>query len=425
MKTAVEDLSAVKKKIRIDVPLEDLTKETNKALADIGKKAKIAGFRQGKAPRDLVERHYGEQVQGDVINKLITRSYFAAVRENNLDPVVVPEFTDIQFAKGQPLTFTATVEVRPTIELGTYDGIEVKEADVAATDPEVDQTIDRLREMYAQLEVVEGRAVDGSDTVVIDFEGFHDGKPIEGAKAADHMLPLGKGSLIPGFEEQIVGMNKGETKEIQVTFPGDYANKEIAGKDATFTVALKEIKKQVLPELNDEFAKDIGDHQTLEELRVRIKEDVEVRKGREQESAQREELLSKIVEAHSFEIPASMVEEELKAMIRQQAQRMARQGAPAESIDEAKFREEGHGLAEKRVKGMLILDEIAEKEKVTVSDQELAAGLAGIARNAGQPVEAIKKYYANVEGGMENLRASLLQEKTLNHLLSRAKKVYN
>ena len=425
MKSVIENLSPVKKKILIEVPQDDMAKEMNKALADYGKKVKIPGFRPGKAPRALVERHYGDQLQGEVMNKLITSSYFSAVREHNINPVVMPEFSDISFTKGETLSFTATVEVRPAIELATYDSIEVKEADVTPTEEEIDQTIQRLREMYAQLEVVEGRPVEKKDTVVVDFEGFREGQPIEGAKASDHMIPLGSGTLIPGFEDQLVGMNQGETREIQVTFPEDYTNEEIAGKEATFTVTLKEIKKQVLPELNDDFAKDLGEHQSFDELRTRIKEDLEARKRSEQESAQREELLSKLVDAHSFDVPPGMVEQELRSMMRQQTQRMARQGANAESLNEAAFREEQKELAERRIKGLLILDEISEREKLHINDQELSAGLASVARSAGQPVEAIKKYYESTEGGMENLRASLLQEKTLRHLLSRAKKVYN
>ena len=340
MKSVVEDISSVKKKINVEITPEAVAKEMEKALADVAKKARIAGFRPGKAPKAIVEKHYGEEVRNEVVQRLVTDSYLQALQENNLNPVEVPHIENVSsLAKGTPLTFTATVEVRPKIELGTYDGIEVKEQTLTVSDDELNQTIDRLREMYAQLEVVEGRPLEKNDSAIIDFEGFRDGKPIEGAKASGHMLSLGANSLIPGFEDQLVGMNAGETREIKVIFPADYQNKDIAGKNATFSVTLKEIKKKVLPEFNDEFAKDIGGDKSVVELKEGIKKDLEARKRDEQASAQREEILSKLVDAHSFDVPPGMVERELQAMARQQATRLARQGMDMKTFDIAKFLE--------------------------------------------------------------------------------------
>jgi trigger factor len=425
MRSAVENISTVKKKITIEVPQDDVAKEREKAVAKVAKKAKLPGFRPGKAPRSVVERHYGEDIQADVMNKLIADAYFQAVQEHKINPVDLPEISDVSLDKGSPLSFSATVEVRPNIELGTYDGIEVKEEPLTVSDDEIEQTINRLREMYAQLEVVEGRPAEKGDSLIMDFEGFRDGKSIEGAKAADYMLTLGSGNLIPGFEDQLIGVNKGEAKEIAVSFPADYNNKDLAGKDAMFKVMVKEIKRAVMPEVNDDFAKDIGNHKTVEELRARVKEDMEARKRDELASTQREELLSKLVDAHTFDVPPGMVERELQAMMKQQAVRLARQGADVKSFDAVKYREERLPLAERRVKGLLILDAVADREKVTVVDEELTAELHVLSRKSGQPVETIKKYYESQEGGMDNLRSSLIQEKTLTLLLSRAKKGYN
>jgi trigger factor len=426
MKVAVENISPVKKKLNIEIAPDSVAKEMDKAISDVAKKARIPGFRPGKAPKAIVEKHYGEEVRTEVMNRLISDSYLRALQEHNLSPVDVPAIDNVSsLAKGSPLSFTATVEVRPNIELGAYDGIEVKEKDITVSDEEVSQTIDRLREMYAQLEVVEGRQLEKNDTSVIDFEGYREGKLIDGAKASEYMLALGTNTLIPGFEDQLVGMNKGETREIRVTFPADYNNKDLAGKDATFKVTLKEIKKKILPELNDEFAKDIGGNKSVDELKEGIKKDLEARKRDGLASAQREELLSKLEDAHTFDVPPGMVERELQAMARQQATRMARQGSDVKSFDISKFREENRTLAEKRIKGLLILDAIAEKEKVEVSEQEVSSALAVMARTSGQPVEAIKKYYESLDGGLDNLRSSLIQEKTLGLLLSRAKKSYN
>jgi trigger factor len=426
MKAVVEEINPVKKKITIEIEPDSVASEMDKAIKDVARKAKIPGFRPGKAPKNVVQQHYGEEVRSEVMNRLISDSYLTAVREHNINPVGMPQIENMTpLAKGSSLSYTATVEVRPNITLGTYDGIEVREQDLAVTDEELNQTLDRLREMYAQLEVVEGQALAKDHTAVIDFAGFHDGKPIEGAKAVDHMLAIGSGNLIPGFEDQLLGMKKGETREIQVTFPADYSNKEIAGKDASFTVTLKELKKKVLPELNDEFAKDTGGNQTVEELKARVKEDLEARKRDESGSAQREELMKKLVEAHSFEVPQGMVEHELQTMARQQATRFARQGMDIKSFDVKKFMEKNRELAVQRIKGILLLEEIAEKENIDVSDQELSASIAAMAKSAGQTADAVRKYYESQDGGLENLRASLMQEKTLGLLLSRAKKSYN
>ncbi len=426
MKSVIEEINPVKKKINIEIEPDSVAKEMDKAIKDVAKKAKIPGFRPGKAPKNVVEKHYGEEVRSEVINKLISDSYLMALREHKLSPVDMPKIENItELAKGSPLSYTATVEVRPIIQLGVYDGIEVTEKDLAVSDAELNQTLDRLREMYAQLEVVEGQALAKDHTAIIDFEGFHDGKIIEGAKAADYMLAMGSGNLIPGFEDQLIGMKKGEIRDIQVTFPKDYTNKEIAGKEARFTVTLKEIKKKVLPELNDEFAKDTGGHKTVEELKARIKEDLEARKRDEQGSAQREELMSKLVDAHAFDVPQGMVEHELQTMARQQATRFAKQGMDIKSFDVKKFMEKNRDLAMKRVKGILLLEEIAEKEKIDVTDQELSASIAAMAKGAGQTADAVKKYYESQDGGLDNLRASLVQEKAMGLLLSRTKKSYN
>jgi trigger factor len=360
------------------------------------------------------------------MQRLITDAYFKAVQEHGISPVDSPEISDISsFSTDAPLSFIATVEVRPAISLGTYDGIEVTDRDVKPTDEEVEQTINRLRQMYANLEVVEGRPAEKGDSLVIDFEGFRDGKLIEGAKATDYVLTIGEGSLLPDFEDQLVGMSKGESREITVAFPSDYANKDLAGAKALFKVALKEIKRAVLPEVNDDFAKDLGNHQSVDELRARIREDIEARKRDELSAAQREELVSKLVDNHSFEVPSSMVEGELTTMFRQHAFRLYRQGTDPKDLDEAKFREANATMAERRVKGVLLISTIAAKESVAVSDEEVSAGLVAMARQSGKPLAEVRKYYESLEGGLENLRSSIRHYKTLALLLSRANKRYN
>jgi len=424
MKVAVEDISPVKKKLAIEVATESVDREMAKALADVAKKAKIPGFRPGKAPKPVVERHYGEEVRSEVLNRLISDAYLHALNEQKLIAVDMPKIEDVSsLQKGSPLSFTATVEVRPQINLENYEGIEVKDVPVSVSEEDVLQTLNRLREMYALLEVVEGQALDKDHTAIIDFEGFHDGKPIAGAKAADYTLMLGTGSLIAGFEEQLIGMKKGETREISVTFPADYTSKELAGKDAKFTVALKEVKKKVLPELSDDFAKDIGNNQTVDELKAQIKEDLEVRKKNELGAAQREELMNKLVSSYTFDVPEGLVEKELMSMARSQAMRAARQGMDLKNFDIAQFRLTNRDLATKRIKGMLLLDEIADRENIEVTDDEVNMALAAAAQGSGKKLEEIRKHYESQEGAMDDLKVGLIHEKTVSHLLSKAKKV--
>lgn len=428
MKSVLEDISSVKKKLKIEISPEDIKIERNRALANIAKKVTIPGFRPGKAPKSVIERHYGEELRSDVMSRLITNAYMAALHEHKLSPVALPEISDISddsLIKDSPMTFTATVEVRPAIELGQYNEIEIPSDDVVVSDEEVDKTIDRLREMYAELEVVEGRAVQSGDTLIIDFEGASEGRPIPGANATDYTLTLGTGNLIPGFEEQLIGMNRGETREIKVTMPADYTDKDIAGKEALFTVTLKEIKRAVVPELNDEFAKDVGGHENVAELRARIREDLEERKKAEAAAAQREAILAKLIESHTFDVPPSMVEEELNFMLKRHLTSMAKYGSDLKQLDQQKFREENRSLAERRVKGVLLLDAIAEKENVAASESELRAQLAALASSSGMTVEEIKKYYESQDEGLEGLRSAIRRDKTLALLLSRAKKSYN
>lgn len=428
MKSTIEDISPVKKKFRIEVTPEDIKKERDRAVAEIAKKVHIPGFRPGKAPKAIVERRYGEELRSDVMSRLITDAYLKAVHEHGVRPVHDPEITDVSgitLASGESLTFTATVEVRPKIELKDYDRIEIKEPEITVSDAEVEQTINRLREMYANLEVVEGRAAENGDVVIIDFEGFHGGKAVPEARASDYMITIGAGNIIAGFDAQLIGLNKGDKKEIIVKLPDDHEDKNMAGKEMMFIVTVKEIKRAAIPDLDDDFAKDVGGYETVDELKTRVRQDIEARKKSEAASAIREELLIRLIDSHVFDVPEAMVNAELQYMLRQQLTRMAREGKDYSSFDHKKFMEERRELAEKRVKGILILDAIAEKEGVTVNDSEVVTALSSFARTTQQSVDNIRKYYESQDEGLVGLKASLARDKTLNLLLSRIVKSYN
>jgi trigger factor len=425
MKVTVENVSAVKKIMNIEVEPATVALELAKAVVKVSKKAQIPGFRPGKAPRDVVERHYGEDLKTEVLQQLVSEAYQKAMQEHDFIAVTLPQISNVsELHKDKVLTFTAAVEVRPKIRLGEYTGIEVKDTPVEVTGEEVDETVNRLREMYSRLDVVEGQPLAKDHTAIIDFEGFHAGKPLPNAKATDYMLHLGMNALLPEFEDQLAGMQKGETKEVKVAFPEEYSTKELAGKDATFMVTLKEVKRKVLPELNDEFAKDIGDHKSVDELKTRIREDLEARKRSELASEQKDALLAKLIDAHAFDVPGGLVEQELTYMAHQQSEYLQRQGVDVvKDFDVAAFREKNREMAEKRVKGIVILQDIADREGIKITDNDVSAAMASIARNSGQKLENVFKYYESQQGGLDNLRESLLAQKTLAFLLSKAKKV--
>ena len=271
MQVKVENAGKNVVQLEIEVDAETFDQGLQKSFVKNAKRFNIPGFRRGKAPRHLVERYYGEHVlYEDAINEVCPEAYEKAIEENDINPVDRPEIDIKQIGKGQPLIFTATVTVKPDVELGQYKGVEVEKTTAVVTDEDVEKEIERVRERNSRLITVEDRPAASGDTVTIDFEGFIDGVAFEGGKGTDYNLVLGSGTFIPGFEEQLTGASKGEEKEVNVTFPEDYHSKDLAGKDVVFRVTVKEIRVKELPELDDEFAKDVSEFETLEEYRSDI-----------------------------------------------------------------------------------------------------------------------------------------------------------
>jgi len=425
MKVVIQDISTVKKKMNIEVEPEIVALELAKAIIKKQKTAEIPGFRPGKATKDAIERYYGEELKSEALKLIVSQAFEQAINEHNFIAVSMPTISDLsELHKDKQLTFTATVDIRPRIELGAYTGIEIKDQPVSVTDEEVEETVKHVREMYTRLDDVEGQPLTKEHSAILDFEAFHGGKPLENTKTTDFMLHLGMDLMLPEFEDQLTGMQKGETKEIKVAFPKDYATKEMAGKDVTFTVTVKDIKKKVLPELDDEFLKNIAGHKSVHELKARLREDLEARKRSELASAQKDELLAKLIDAHTFDVPDSLVEQELNFMVQQQTLFLQSKGADIQKLfDVEDFKKKNREMAMKRVKGIVILQDIADKEDLKITDDDVSMAMATMARNSGQKLEQIFKYYESQAGGLDNLRESLLAQKTLAFLISTAKKV--
>ena len=368
----------------------------------------IPGFRKGKAPFNIVERMYGDEIfYEDAFNELVPEIYEKEIEENKIEAVSKPNIDIVTMKKGENLVFTAIVQTKPEVKLGKYKGIELKNVEYPVTDEDVEHELSHMQEHNARIITVEDRAVKEKDIAVIDFEGFVDGKAFEGGKAERHELEIGSKTFIPGFEDQIIGMKIGEEKEINVKFPEDYFSKDLAGKDAMFKVKLHEIKEKQLPELDDEFAKDVSEFNTLEELRNSIKE----KKTAENEHKAKHETENLAIEAVSAEtnidIPSGMIETEIDAMIRDLEQQLSYQGI---SLDQYlhimnKTRKEIEDnykeQAEKNVKSRLILEEIIKEEKLEASEEEISEKIKEMASNYGKKEddlnknEALKEYLAN------------------------------
>ncbi|MFB1099203.1 MULTISPECIES: trigger factor [Terribacillus] len=373
--------------LTITLSPEELDAALDQAFQKVVKQVQVPGFRKGRVPRKIFEQRFGvESLYQDAIDIVLPGAYMNAVEETGIEPVAQPDVDLEQIEQGKELIFKATVTVKPEVELGDYKGLEVEAEDTTVTDEDVEKEIDALRNRQAELVVKEeGTAAEG-DTVVIDFEGFVDGEAFEGGKAENHSLEIGSGSFIPGFEEQLVGKESGSESDINVTFPEEYHAAELAGKEAVFKVKIHEIKAKELPELDDEFAKDVDEEvESLDALREKTKNRLQEEKTNAAENNKREQLINLATDNAKVDVPDAMVDTELDRMVREFEQRLQMQGMTLEMYsqfsgqDEAALREQMKEDAGKRVKTNLTLEAIAQAENVEVTDEDVNAELEKMA----------------------------------------------
>lgn len=422
MKIEIEEISPIEKKFTVTLPKELVTSELDSAYEDLRKKAKIKGFRQGKVPRGILERYYKRDVEGEVVIKLVNDSYFKMLEEKNITPVSQPIIDDKGLEKGKEFTYSAKVEVRPEIDVKGYIGIELEKGKLNISKEDIDKKLADLQRSNAQLrEVDESRPIKFGDFAVIDYEGFLDAEAIDGEKVTDHLLEVGSGSFSPDFEEQLSGLKKGDERDIQITLPEEYNKKDLAGKEVTFKVKIKGIKEKILPELNDDFAKDLGEFETLEKLKQKIRENSEKLDKIRIEANLRDQLLNKLVETNAFEVPPSLVNQHLQDKIKETHMRLALQGLSMEqvgiSIDSIK--ESYKDQAEKEVKASFLLEEIAKKESIQVDEKYIEDKILEIAENSGHNIEAVRNHYKEDEA-RERLKTGLKTEKTLDFIIEKA-----
>ncbi|QCU19815.1 trigger factor [Bacillus altitudinis] len=398
--------------LTVEVDAETFNKALDDAFKKVVKQVSIPGFRKGKVPRGLFEQRFGvESLYQDALDILLPVEYPKAIDEAGIEPVDRPEIDVEKIEKGESLIFTAKVTVKPEVKLGDYKGLNVEKDDTSVSDEDVQEELKAMQNRQAELVVKEEGAIENGDTVVLDFEGFVDGEAFEGGKAENYSLEVGSGSFIPGFEEQLVGLEAGAEKDVEVTFPEEYHAEDLAGKPAVFKVKIHEIKAKELPALDDEFAKDVDEEvETIAELTEKTKKRLEEAKENEAEGKLREELVAKASENAEVDVPQAMVDTELDRMMKEFEQRLQMQGMNLELYfqfsgqDEDALKEQMKEDAAKRVKSNLTLEAIAAAEDLQVSDEEVEEELSKMAEAYNMPVENIKQAVGSTEAMKEDLK---------------------
>ena len=411
-------------KLEFKIEAEKFDKAIMKVYTKSAKYFNIPGFRKGKAPFNIVERMYGDEIfYEDAFNELVPEIYEKEIEENKIEAVSKPNINIVNMKKGEDLVFTATVQTKPEVVLGKYKGVEIKKVEYPVTDEDVEHELTHMQEHNARTITVEDRPVQEKDIAVIDFEGFVDGKAFEGGKAENHELEIGSKTFIPGFEDQIIGMKAGEEKDIQVKFPEEYFSKDLAGKDATFKVKLHEIKEKKLPELDDEFAKDVSEFDTLKDLKASIKEKKQAENDHRAKHETENLAIEAVANETKIDIPSGMIETEIDAMIRDLEQQLSYQGISLDQYlkmvnttreDVANNYKE---QAEKNVKSRLVLEAIIKEEKIEVEPAEVESKIKEMATSYGKKEEELNKNEALKEYITNNIKT----EKAIELIVKNAK----
>ncbi|MDO5135735.1 MAG: trigger factor [Eubacteriales bacterium] len=426
MSLQVEKMEKNMAKLTIEVPAEELDQAMEKAYQRSKGKITIPGFRRGKAPRKMIEKMYGKGVfMEDAVNALVPQQYEKALEECELEIVSQPELNVEQMEPGKPLIFTALVAVKPEVTLGEYKGVEVPAADLTVTEEEIDAEVKKEQEKNSRTITVEDRAAAKDDIVTLDFEGFVDGEAFEGGKGADYPLTLGSGSFIPGFEDQLVGANTGDHVEVNVTFPEEYQAKELAGKAAVFQCDIKKIETKELPELDDDFAKDVSEFDTLAEYRESVKKSLTEKKENEAKTAKENAVIDKVIENAQMEIPEPMIQTQSRQMLDDFARRMQQQGLTMEQyfqftgLTADKMLEDMKPQALKRIQTRLVLEAVVAAESIEAGEDEVNQEIGKMAEMYKMEADKVKELLG--ESGLAQMKEDLAVQKAVTFLADAAK----
>jgi len=415
MQVTVEDISSVKKTLRVEISKEEVVKEIDKAYEEIKRTAKIRGFRPGKTPRSVLEKMFKKDVLADVSSRLIQNSFLDAIKEKDLRVVGRPKLDSPELQSAEPYSYAATVEVTPAIADLSFKGLKLKRNVYRVNDAEVDVQLKMMQKNLARLEKIsETRPASNGDHVLVDFEGFKDGSPFAGTPRTENFtLKIGDGKVLKEFDEQIVGLTPGASKEFPLTFPEDYGNKNLAGQSVNFKVSLSEIRQEILPEIDDALAKRMGAYENLDALKKEIAANLTQGYEKRAEQELNEQAFSLLLEQVQFDVPESLVEAELESIVEEaersfsyRNQSLADVGLSREILAE-KYRD----TAQRQVKRHLLLNKIIEQEKILLSDEELDAALQQMADNFQQPIAEIRRYYKENPEKIDYFKHALLEKK--------------
>ena len=425
MSLQVEKLEHNMAKLTIEVSAEELEGAIQKSYLKQRGKVNVPGFRKGKVPRQVMEKMFGVEVfYEDAANTLIPDAYAKAYDEADIDIVSQPSIEVTQIEKGKPFIFTAEVAVRPEVKLGEYKGVEVDKFSNRVTAKEIDAKLEEERNKNARTVNVEGRPVQKDDEVILDFEGFVDGVAFDGGKGENYSLTIGSNTFIPGFEDQLIGVEAGKEVEVNVTFPEDYHEESLKGKPAVFKCTVHEIKAKELPELDDEFASEVSEFDTLEELKADIKAKIKEPKNAEGKSAQQDQALDTIIAATEMDIPDAMVETEARQMVDSFGQRIQQQGLTMQQymqftgMDTEKMLEEMRPQAMKRIQTRLVLEAIVAAENMVTSDERLDEEIAKMAEMYSMEADQLKSYMGDAE--KEQMKKDIAVEDAVQFILDNA-----
>ena len=427
MKCKVEKTkNANEVKLEITIDAEKFEDGIKKVYFQNAKYFNIPGFRKGKAPQAIVEKYYGKEIfYEDAFNDIVPAELEKAVEENNIDVVSRPDIDVKQMEKGKDLIFTAVFQTKPEAILGQYKGIEIPKIEYNVTDKDVEHELAHMQEHNSRLITVEDRPVEKGDTVIIDFEGFVDGKPFEGGKAENHELEIGSNTFIPGFEDQIIGMKNDEEKDINVKFPDEYFSKDLAGKDATFKVKLHEIKKKELPTLDDEFAKDVSEFDTLDELKKDIKTKLEEQSAENQKMETEDAVIKEVCKNVKVDIPSGMIELEVEDMLKNIETRLSYQGLKLDQYlkiigkTEDEIKKEYEPQAKEAITSRLMLEAVIKAEKIEATEDEIVAKMKEMAKNYGKAED--DEEFLNNKNVRKYIKSGIESEKALDFLVKNAK----
>lgn len=429
MNTKVEKIENNVVKVEVTLPIEKFNEALKKSYNKNVKKFNIPGFRKGKAPKHIIEKFYGEGVFfEDAAEMLIDETYPLAIKENNISPVDYPKVDIVQIGKDMEFIYTADVTVKPEVKLGEYKGVEVKKVEYTVTDDDINSQLESMREKNARLLNKEDGTVENGDIAVIDFEGFIDEKPFEGGKGENFELTIGSKTFIPGFEEQLIGVKAGESKDVEVSFPEDYQAEELKGKPAVFKVSVNEIKFKEIPELDDEFAKDVSEFDTLDELKADLRKKAEETNKIREKQEYEDSVIEKVVEVCEIDIPEAMIDREIDYMVRDLDYRLRYQGLDIEKyanimgITVDKIREDFKEIAAKRVRTNLVLEAVAKAENIAAGDEDIEKKAEEIAKQYGsEDISKIKEKILSTQ--KEIIAEELVNNKVIDFLVDASKEI--